>query len=147
MSEPTMRLLRCLFDVWLPDFKFGSHDCAMRLSRTPWYFETVSQNHKLVHGWGESMVIRHLIMPNHVECCTKPVLDWIAKNLPGVPVNVMDQFHPDHACNVRDPRYNPKLADIARYPTAEEIEEAYAYAENLNLNFAPLTFEKGLGRF
>ena len=26
-------------------------------------------------------VIRHLIMPNHVECCTKPVLDWIARNM------------------------------------------------------------------
>ncbi len=146
MSEPAMRLLRCLFDVWLPDFKFGNPDCAMRLSRTPWYFETVSGNHKLVHGWGESMVIRHLVMPNHVKCCTKPVLGWIAENLPGVPVNVMDQFHPDHACAPGDRRFNPKLADIARFPTAEEIEEAFAYAEELGLNYAPLTLEKALAR-
>jgi putative pyruvate formate lyase activating enzyme len=34
-------------------------------------------------------------MPNHVECCTKPVLRWIAENMPDVPVNVMDQYHPE----------------------------------------------------
>ncbi|MEM3087275.1 MAG: radical SAM protein [Halobacteria archaeon] len=146
MSEPTMRLLRPLFDAWLPDFKFGNPECAMRLSRTPWYFETVAKNHKALFDWNEAVVVRHLVMPNHVECCTKPVLGWIAKQMPGVPVNVMDQFHPDHGCNPQDRRFNPKLADIARYPTAEELEEAFAYAESLKLNFAPLTFEKSLGQ-
>ena len=43
------------------------------------YWETVTKNLKLVHEWGEDFVIRHLIMPNHIECCTKPILDWISK--------------------------------------------------------------------
>jgi putative pyruvate formate lyase activating enzyme len=38
MSEEAMRLLRIVVDVWLPDFKLGPGDCAMRLARTPWYW-------------------------------------------------------------------------------------------------------------
>ena len=33
-------------------------------------------------------------MPNHVECCSKPILDWIADNLKNVRVNVMAQYRP-----------------------------------------------------
>ena len=43
---------------------------------------------------GEDLTIRHLVMPNHVECCTAPVIAWIAGHMPKVPVNVMDQYDP-----------------------------------------------------
>ena len=82
MSQEALNILRNIMDVWLPDFKFGPGNCALDISRTPWYWETVTKNIKLVHEWGENMVIRHLIMPNHIECCTRPVLEWIAKNMP-----------------------------------------------------------------
>src|SRR5215216_782274 len=82
MSQEAMNILRNIVDVWLPDFKFGPGKCALEISRTPWYWETITSNIKLVHEWGENMVIRHLIMPNHIECCTKPVLEWIAKSMP-----------------------------------------------------------------
>ncbi len=146
MSVETMKILRELVDIWLPDFKFGNNRCAIRLSKTPWYFETVSRNHKLIYDWGESIVIRHLVMPGHVECCTKPVLRWIAENMPGTPVNIMDQYHPDYACNPLDPRYDPRYSDMARYPTGEEITEAYRYAKSLGLNFEAITFEKSVYR-
>jgi putative pyruvate formate lyase activating enzyme len=144
MREEAMRILRCLMDVWLPDFKFGPGPCAVNLAHTPWYWETVARNHKLVFQWREDMVIRHLVMPNHVECCTKPVLEWIAKNMPGVPLNVMDQFHPDYACNPFDPRYENIYKELARYPSDEEILEAYRYAKSLGLNFEELSYEKNV---
>jgi uncharacterized Fe-S radical SAM superfamily protein PflX len=147
MSLETLRILRELVDIWLPDFKFGNNKCAIRLSRTPWYFETVAENHRLIYGWGEDIVIRHLIMPGHVECCTKPVLKWIAENMPEVPVNVMDQYHPDAYCNPADPRFDKRYVDMARYPTREEILEAYRYAERLGLNFGEITFERSLRGF
>jgi uncharacterized Fe-S radical SAM superfamily protein PflX len=147
MSLETLRILRELVDIWLPDFKFGNNKCAIRLSRTPWYFETVAENHRLIYGWGEDIVIRHLIMPGHVECCTKPVLKWIAENMPEVPVNVMDQYHPDAYCNPADPRFDKRYVDMARYPTLEEILEAYRYAESLGLNFGEITFERSLRGF
>ncbi|MDG6907655.1 MAG: 4Fe-4S cluster-binding domain-containing protein [Nitrososphaerota archaeon] len=144
VTENTMRILRGLIDIWLPDFKFGPGRCAVNLSHTPWYWETVTRNHEIVHTWNEDIVIRHLIMPNHVECCTKPVLDWIAKNMPEVPVNIMDQFHPDYACNPNDQRYQERYKELARYPTSEEVLESYRYAKSLGLNFETLSYEKNL---
>ncbi|MDX1663031.1 MAG: radical SAM protein, partial [Candidatus Promineifilaceae bacterium] len=44
MSAESMKILRLLTDVWLPDFKFGPGRCAVKLSRTPWYWETVTEN-------------------------------------------------------------------------------------------------------
>ena len=56
-------------------------------------------------------------MPNHVECCTYPVLEWIAEHLPEAPVNVMAQFHPDNFCDPTNVKYRDKYAEIARRPT------------------------------
>ena len=144
MSSEAMSILRTLMDAWLPDFKFGPGKCALDLSRTPWYWETVTNNLKLVHEWGEDFVIRHLIMPNHIECCTKPVLDWIANNMPEVQINIMDQYHPDNLCNPLSPKYKDRYKEISRSPTKEEIRRAYQYANDLNLNFKPLSYEKNV---
>jgi putative pyruvate formate lyase activating enzyme len=144
MSKETMCVLRSLIDVWLPDFKFGPGKCAVDLSRTPWYWDTVTNNLRLIHEWGEDFVIRHLIMPNHVECCTKPVLDWIARNMPEVPINIMDQYYPDNLCDSGSPKYRERYNEIARSPTEEEIIRSYQYAKDLGLNFEPLSYEKSV---
>jgi len=142
MSPETMRILRPLMDVWLPDFKFGNDKCSIFLARTPWYWETVSRNHQLIYDWGEDMVIRHLVMPDHVECCTKPVLKWIAEHTPKALVNVMDQYHPDSVCNPRSLDFDPRYRSLARRPYEREILEAYEYARDLGLRFEEVTFEK-----
>jgi putative pyruvate formate lyase activating enzyme len=142
MGPEAMRILRPLMDIWLPDFKFGNDTCAVFLSRTPWYVETVAGNHKLVHDWGEDVVIRHLVMPGHVECCTKPVLRWIAENTPRALVNVMDQYHPEYACDPGSPQFDERYRSMARRPHPKEILEAYECAESLGLRFEDVTFEK-----
>jgi hypothetical protein len=50
--------------------KFGPSRCAMTLSKTPWYWETVTRNIALLVDWGEDFTIRYLVMPNYVACCT-----------------------------------------------------------------------------
>lgn len=147
MSEEAMYVLRSLIDAWLPDFKFGPGKCAVDLSRTPWYWETVTNNLRLIHEWGEDFVIRHLIMPNHVECCTKPVLNWIARNMPEVPINIMDQYHPDNLCDPRSSKYRERYSEVARSPTKEEIIRSYQYAKTLGLNFETLSYEKSVFGF
>ena len=144
MGDQTMRILRPLVDVWLPDLKFGNDACAIFLSRTPWYWETVTRNQRAVYGWGEDMVIRHLVVPGHVGCCTKPVLDWIAANTPQALVNVMDQYRPEYACDRFSPAYDDRYRALARRPKAEEILEAYAYARDLGLRFEDLSYEKSV---
>jgi putative pyruvate formate lyase activating enzyme len=142
MSTPTMQILRVLMDVWLPDLKFGPGKCAVTLARTPWYWETVTGNIKLIYAWGEDFTIRHLVMPDHVECCTRPVLEWIAATMPDVVVNIMDQYHPDNCCDPQSAKYSERYEAIARRPTAQEIRQAFRYAKELGLRFEALSYEK-----
>ena len=142
LSDPAMKILRLLMDVWLPDFKFGPGRCAISLARTPRYWETVTGYLKLVHDWGEDLTIRHLVMPNHVECCTYPVLDWIAEVMPDAQVNIMDQYRPDNFCDPTSAKYQERYATIARRPETSEVQAAYDHAHLRGLNFEAVTYEK-----
>jgi len=132
MSEEAMKLLVDVVDIWLPDFKYGNNKCAQRLSGIPRYMEVVTRNLVEASRHGD-MLIRHLVLPSHLECCTKPVLRWIAENLPRekILVNIMDQYRPEHLVA----RYPWRWPDIARRPRIGEIAEAYRYAEKLGLNY------------
>ena len=142
MTLESMKILRVLTDVWLPDFKFGPDRCAMTLAKTPWYWETVTRNIALLAEWGEDFSIRHLIMPNHVACCTYPVLEWISEHVPAAPVNVMAQFHPDNFCDPGSAKYRDKYSEIARRPTHAELDQSWRRARELGLNFETTTFER-----
>ncbi len=130
MSIEAMEILVDIIDIWLPDFKYGNDKCALRLSAAPRYFETVTRNLRIAAENGD-MIIRHLVLPGHLECCTKPVLRWIAENLPRdrVLVNIMDQYRPEHLVA----KYPRRWPEIARRPSRREVEEAYAYAAKLGL--------------
>ena len=146
LSDPAARILRLLMDVWLPDFKFGPGRCAITLARTPRYWETVTGFLKQLCDAGEDLVIRHLVMPNHVACCTVPILDWIAEAMPGVPVNIMDQYRPDNFCHPRHPNYDDRYAEMARRPTGDELRAAVAHARDRHINFEAVTYEKRRSR-
>ncbi len=133
-SLETMKLLADLVDLWLPDFKFWRDECAKRLmwvGSKASYPEVAKRNHLFAAQHG-SMIIRHLIMPGHVECCTKPILEYISKTIgDSVLVNVMAQYYPANLV-ARNPE---KYRDIAKRVTRDEIEQAYSYARELNLQF------------
>lgn len=142
MSAESMKILRILIDVWLPDFKFGPGKCAQKLARTAWYWETVTGNLALIHGWGEAFTIRHLVMPNHNRCCTFPILDWIAETVPDAPVNVMDQYHPDTFTDPCSSKYRDRYEELSRRPTRDELLEAFRYARERGVAFETVSFEK-----
>ncbi len=125
LTEPTLRLLEGVIDVYLTDFKYGNDDCARRLSNVENYTDTIRRNHKTAKSNAE-IIIRHLVLPSHIDCCTKPILSWIADNLSGVRVNVMAQYRPAHRA-----REHP---DISRPLKSSEYREAEAFAEDLGLD-------------
>ena len=133
-SVETMKLLREVIDIWLPDFKYGNDRCAERLSKVKNYWEVVTRNLKWACEWGD-VIIRHLVLPNHLECCTKPVLEWISKNCPKALVNIMEQYRP----LFKVLKYPEKYKDVARRPTAEEMEKAYEYAKELGIVYEPVS--------
>jgi len=134
LTSEAMRILADVVDIWLPDFKWGNDHCALKYSRIIRYFEVVSRNHATAQENGD-VIIRHLVLPGHVECCTKPVLDFIAENCPRALVNVMSQYRPEHLV-LREPT---KYREIARPPSTEEIEEARCYASKLGLVWEPVS--------
>jgi putative pyruvate formate lyase activating enzyme len=131
MSERTMELLDGVVDVYLADFKYGNDGCARRLSGVDRYFEVVSRNHRLASEQCE-VLLRHLVMPGHLDCCTKPVLDWVATNIPRdrLRVNVMDQYHPAFMVL----REAGKYPELGRGLKRSEYLEASEYANRLGLD-------------
>ena len=101
-----IRTLAGKVDIFLPDMKYADNALAKRLSGAGDYFDVAAsairqmvrqtgsvrwRGEKLVKG----VVIRHLILPGHVENSLK-VLDWIGESFaPGeVLVSLMRQYTP-----------------------------------------------------
>ncbi len=139
MSDLTFDILSTIIDVWLPDLKYYPDKCARRLSKTPHYFETVSKYIKELYQNNESFSIRHLVMPNHVHCCSIPILNWISKNIPDTPINIMGQYHPDYLANIDSFIYNSNYEDINRRPYQNEIDIVINYAISKNIKYEAVT--------
>jgi putative pyruvate formate lyase activating enzyme len=92
-SAQARELLDGMFDVWLADFKFGNDDCARRLAKISDYTRVVRENLLWANERSE-LIVRHLLMPGHIDCCWKPVAEWLAENLPDVKVNLRSGFWP-----------------------------------------------------
>jgi len=92
-SAQARHLLDGLFDVWLADYKFGNDACAQRLARVPDYTRVVQENLLWANARSE-LIVRHLVMPGHVDCCWAPVAGWLAEHLCGVKVNLRGGFWP-----------------------------------------------------
>jgi putative pyruvate formate lyase activating enzyme len=127
MSEKTMQILDGMVDVYLTDFKYGNDKCASRLSKVSNYWKIVTRNH-LIASKQTEMTIRYLILPNHIECCSFLILEWIAKNIKDkCLVNIMSQYIPYYYKAFRH-------KDINRRITQEEYNKAIKKATQLKLN-------------
>ena len=125
LTEESMRLLNGVVDVYLTDFKYGNDKCAIRLSNALDYMSVVTRNHLMARQNAE-MIIRHLVLPGHVECCTRPALTWISENLENVKVNVMAQYRPEHRAR--------EFPEISGPLTGAEFERSMRIAEKLGLD-------------
>jgi putative pyruvate formate lyase activating enzyme len=124
-SPETAKLLVGFADVYLLDFKYGPGDCAERISDAPKYWEACTRNHLEAKKHGE-LLIRVLVLPNHLECCTKPILRWIAENLATeTRVNVMFQYRPEWRAH--------EVSELGRRLTGEEMGRAVELAKEAGL--------------
>jgi putative pyruvate formate lyase activating enzyme len=127
-SAPARELLDGMFDVWLVDFKFGNDACAQWLAKTPDYVRVVEENLLWADDHSE-LIVRHLLMPGHVECCWKPVAEWLAENLPGVKVNLRSGFWPAWQA--------ARHTELRRTVSRPESAQAVDLAQRLGLNLVP----------
>jgi putative pyruvate formate lyase activating enzyme len=88
-------LLNGVMDVYLGDFRYGNDACAEEFSGVQGYWDAVSRNFAYAFDTAEVMV-RHLVLPGHLECCTRPIMEWVGSNMPGVYFNLMLQYRPEY---------------------------------------------------
>jgi len=127
MSEEAMKLLEGAVDVYLADFRYGNNRCAMRLSDVSKYMETVTGN-LIKAGESAEVIMRILVLPNHIDCCTGKILEWVGDNMRDKTyVNLMRQYHP---------RYKAKqFTDIDRVLRDNEFEKAEIYLKENKIKY------------
>jgi putative pyruvate formate lyase activating enzyme len=102
----TLRLLDGVFDIYMPDAKYGDDAVALALSDAPDYTkynrESLKEMHRQVgdlvieNGIAKrGLLIRHLVLPENLAG-TEKVMEFIARDIsPDSYVNIMDQYHPE----------------------------------------------------
>jgi len=125
LGKTALKLMDGAVDVWMPDFTFGNNQCAKRLSGVDRYLETAKEALSLMCGRGSKIIVRILVLPNHVHCCHMKVLDWISQYKDRIWISIMDQYLPL--------REAWRHKDIDRIPDKREINEIIDYAKNLGL--------------
>lgn len=127
-SCEALALLGGIPDVVLADYKFGSDECASSLARVPRYTEVVRANLRWAAERGR-LIVRHLVMPGHVDCCLTGVADWMARELPDIPLSLMTGYLPVFRA-ASDRR-------MGRTLRSDEVGRAWGIVRSRNLPLAP----------
>jgi putative pyruvate formate lyase activating enzyme len=142
-SVDTLRLLDGIFDIYMPDAKYGSDDMALRLSDAPGYVtvnqaalrEMHRQTGDLVVRDGiavRGLIIRHLVLP-HGLAGTDTVMRFIADELSRDSyVNVMPQYRP--CGRVFNDAAEPLFRDLQQPLRLSEFREAIQKARRHGLH-------------
>lgn len=131
LSTEGLDLMEGIVDIYLPDWKHGNDRCAWKLTKIAHYLQAVRSNLQGYLDQKAAILVRHLVLPGHLHCCTRPILESLAAEFPQLSVNVMFQYRPMYRAET-DPLLQRKLN------TDEEITVQKWIAE-LKLNTLPET--------
>jgi putative pyruvate formate lyase activating enzyme len=136
-SPDSLRLMEGVVDIYMPDLKLSSAERTRRYLGKREYAEVAFRNVKEMHRQvgdivlddqglaRRGLIVRHLVMPGMVDE-TEAILRFVAEELgPTTYVNLMAQYYPAG----RAERYD----EINRRPHQEELEHAFALADQLGL--------------
>ncbi|MFP4654396.1 MAG: hypothetical protein ACLFMM_01755 [Methanohalobium sp.] len=123
-SKEAGELLKSVVDVYLADFRYGNNRCAEKYSNVKKYIEIVKRNFKKAYQQSE-IILRHLVLPEHLECCSKPTIEWTAETIPDVRFNLMFQYTP--YCKAHD------YPEINRRVMLKERKKAIQTAKDFNI--------------
>jgi putative pyruvate formate lyase activating enzyme len=115
-------LMTGLVDIYLADLKCGNSICAEALLGAKDYFTVVKRNilKSLKHA---DVIVRHLLIPGHSECCLKPILKWLAEEAPQVKLSLR--------CNYIPPAEAAAAPKV--YLKYEEMQSATALAQSMGM--------------
>jgi len=123
----TLRLLHGLVNVYVPDLKFFSADCAQAIASAADYPAAARASIPEMLNQGVPVIVRILVLPGHNDCCHLPSLDFLASyNRPNLFVSVRGQYCPDGRITKSD-------GPLSRRPTRDEVEAVRRHATSLGL--------------
>ena len=136
-SIETINDLNGYVDIFLPDLKYSDDSLALKYSNVTNYFAVATEAiKKMLEQVGvpkfdsnghikQGVIIRHLVLPNHIEN-SKKVLKWIKYNLPNeVYVSIMAQYFPTYKAKVDK--------DLGRKLTKKEWKEIEDYVYEIGI--------------
>ena len=124
MTPEVLDLLDGVIALYLADFKFGNDACAKALAGVPRYMDVVCRNIKRAAATTR-MVIRHVLIPGHLDCCLRPIVDWVSANLPGARFQLYTGYVPCWRAS-GDPK-------IGRLNSQREVRQAIDYVGAANV--------------
>ncbi len=117
------RLLAGLVDVYLADFKCGNDECAKSVLGADNYVGVVK--HNILQGTEHAeVIVRHVILPGHRDCCLEPILRWLAAEIPSVKLSLRDNYIPPF----------PQNSAPRRYLEPDEMQSVVNRAKRMGLN-------------
>jgi len=139
-SVETLKMLRGLVDIYMPDFKYGSSECASLYSSAPDYVEVaVDAISEMLRQTGEpkfdsdglllrGTLVRHLVLPSHRKD-SMLALDKLAKAVPPdkILLSVMSQYTPEFALDC-------PYKNLHRRVTSFEYNSVVEYASRLGFS-------------
>ncbi|MGQ9701196.1 MAG: radical SAM protein [bacterium] len=136
--QPKIRqILKEWFEYLIVDIHYGNDRCAKDISRAKHYFKTVTEN---IIALQKKLILRHLLLPGHVECCYKRIIDWMAMEIPEKPLYLLTNYFPYGSTHIGTDSESRKAGEkrvkeeknreLTLRPTTDEITEALDYAKN-----------------
>lgn len=161
-SVGVLRLLDGVFDIYLPDIKYGEEEFGYRYSKVESYVSVsraaIAEMHRQVGAelvYGEDglvkrgLVIRHLVLPNDLAS-SEETFRWIATELdPKVTLSVMAQYYPTHKAEttelldrkIRESEYHRVLRLLDRFGLEhgwiQEFDSQVYYRPDFNDRLVP----------
>ncbi len=114
-----LELLAGVADIYVADFKFGNNQCAERIAGVPNYLEVITRNLQIAAGQG-NLIVRHLLLPGHRDCCFRPIVAWMHEHLPQTKFSIRDGYLPRWLAHHH--------ADLAQYLPADAGSQAREFA-------------------
>jgi putative pyruvate formate lyase activating enzyme len=111
-TPEAFELLNDVADIYVADFKFGNDGCAKQIAKVNRYVDTVTRNLAIAARQGD-LIVRHLLLPGHFECCYRPIVDYLARELPEVKFSIRDGYLPRWQARHSGALAHPLDAEVA----------------------------------
>ena len=109
LPQKTIELLTGSFDLFLAEYRYGNDQCAMKYSSARNYTSTIQRNILYLKA-SSKIIIRHLMLPGHLECCYRPMVNWLADNMPEVKLSLGNEYIPAYKAR-HFPEINRRVSD------------------------------------